>query len=193
MSEQVVQHIQELTGASFSELAFFLQQFSARNCSKKSQLLRAGQVANEVYFVLTGCLRLYYVKEGVDISGYFFTENMFAGAYDSFISRKPSTHSIEVLEDATLLAISYDQLQKLYVEYPRMNEFVRKIIEQRFIAIHELLTSQILDSPEERYSNLLKNHPSLLMRIPQHHLATFLGVTPVSLSRIRSRVSKRGS
>ena len=116
---------------------------------------------------------------------------MFAGAYDSFISQKPSRHSIETLEDCQVLAISYKALQELFIEFPKMNEFVRKVLEERFVSLHELFTSQILDSPEERYLKLLKERPDIIQRIPQHQIATFLGITPVSLSRIRNRVTKK--
>jgi CRP-like cAMP-binding protein len=116
---------------------------------------------------------------------------MFAGAYDSFTTKTKSRHFIETIEDCYCLSIDYNNLQALYLELPKMNELIRKVLEKRFFELHQLFTSQILDSPEERYLHLLKEHPGLLQRIPQHHIATFLGVTPVSLSRIRSRVSKR--
>ena len=74
-----------------------------------------------------------------------------------------------------------------------MNEFVSKVLEERFVSLYEFFTAQILDSPEERYLNLQKERPDLLNRIPQHQIATFLGITPVSLSRIRNRVTKNSS
>ncbi len=135
-------------------------------------------------------MRLFYEKDGEDISAYFFTEGTFAGAYDRFTSRQPSRHSIETLEDCEVLAISYQDSQDLFVESPKMNEFVRKILEERFITLHQLYTSLILDTPEERYRNLLRDRPELLNRIPQHQIATFLGITKVSLSRIKNRVAK---
>jgi CRP-like cAMP-binding protein len=136
-------------------------------------------------------MRLFYIKDGIDISAYFFTENMFAGAYDSFASRKSSRHYIEAVEDCQVLSISYANMQRLYDQLPGMNFFVRKILEERFISLHELFTAQILDSPEQRYTTLQKDRPDLLQRIPQHQIATYLGITPVSLSRIRNRVIKR--
>jgi CRP-like cAMP-binding protein len=116
---------------------------------------------------------------------------MFAGAYDSFITQKPSRHSIETVEQCQVLSISYQAFQELFVRFPGMNEFVRKVLEERFVALHELFTAQILDSPEERYINLQKNRPDLINRIPQHQIATFLGITPVSLSRIRNRLARK--
>lgn len=180
-----------MTGFTDSDLGSVLKHFETKSIKKKTKILEAGTTAKEVYFILNGCIRLFYNKDGEDISAYFFTEKMFAGAYDSFTSQKPSRHSIETLEDCEVLAISYKALQKLFIEFPKMNEFVRKVLEERFVSLHELFTSQILDSPEERYLNLLKERPDIIQRIPQHQIATFLGITPVSLSRIRKRVTKK--
>lgn len=191
INENSIHELKQLTGFTEPELAAVLEHFAPKTFKKKTSLLQAGNTAKEVYFVLEGCIRLFYEKDGEEISAYFFTEKMFAGAYDSFISQKPSRHSIETLEDCQVLAISYQGLQKLFVEFPKMNEFVRKVLEERFVALHELFTSQILDSPLERYLKLQKERPDLINRIPQHQIATFLGITPVSLSRIRNRVKKK--
>lgn len=189
--ENVFHAIKQITGFTDNELGIILKYFDTQSLKKKTTILQSGTIAKEVYFILKGCIRLFYVKNGEDISAYFFTERMFAGAYDSFISQKPSRHNIETIEDCLVLSISYKALQELFIEFPRMNEFVRKVLEERFIALHELFTSQILDSPEERYLNFQKERPDLIQRIPQHQIATFLGITPVSLSRIRKRVTKK--
>jgi len=191
LNENIISSIQQMTGLTESELEIVLKNFETKSLKKKSNLLQAGTIAKEIYFILNGCIRLYYEKGGEDISAYFFTENMFAGAYDSFITQKPSRHSIEAIEECKVLAISYKSFQELLIKFPKMNEFVRKVLEERFVSLHELFTSQILDSPEERYLNLQKDRPDLLNRIPQHQIATFLGITPVSLSRIRNRVVKK--
>lgn len=190
-NEKIINSIKQMTGFTDSDLGSVLKHFETKSIKKKTNILEAGTTAKEVYFILNGCIRLFYMKDGEDISAYFFTEKMFAGAYDSFISQKPSRHSIETLENCEVLAISYKALQELFIEFPKMNEFVRKVLEERFVSLHELFTSQILDSPEERYLNLQKERPDLLQRIPQHQIATFLGITPVSLSRIRNRVTKK--
>jgi len=190
-NEKIINSIKQMTGFTDSDLGSVLKHFETKSIKKKTKILEAGTTAKEVYFILNGCIRLFYEKDGEDISAYFFTEKMFAGAYDSFISQKPSRHSIETLEDCQVLAISYKALQELFIEFPKMNEFVRKVLEERFVSLHELFTSQILDSPEERYLNLLKERPDIIQRIPQHQIATFLGITPVSLSRIRNRVTKK--
>ena len=191
LQEEFISYVKKITPLTDSELELILTLFEIRNINKKTNLLRAGNIAKEVYFVLEGCVRLFYEKQGEEISAYFFTEKMFAGAYDSFISQKPSRHSIETIEDCEVLSISHKAFLKLLKDFPKMNEFVRKVLEERFVSLHALFTSQILDSPEERYLNIQKERPDLLMRVPQHQIATFLGITPVSLSRIRNRVAKK--
>jgi len=173
------------------EISAISSRFKVNHIDNKVVLLVAGNVAKEMYFLSKGCLRLYYLKDGEEISAYFFTEGGFAGSYDSFITKQPSRHSIEAVEQSLLYSISFQKLQDLYAQIPKMNEFIRQVIEERFVALHQLFTSQILDSPEERYLNLLKYRPDLLQRIPLYQLATFLGVTPVSLSRIRKRTTQR--
>ncbi len=181
----------QITNFSDSELEILIQYFKNKDFKKKIILLKEGTVSNEVYFVVKGCIRLFCEKNGEELSTYFFTENMFAGSYDSFISRKPSKVSIETLEDCEVLALSHKSLEELYSLFPKMNEFVRKSIEERFVVLHDLFISYILNSPEERYLTLQKDRPDLLNRIPQHQIASFLGITPVSLSRIRNRIAKK--
>ena len=188
-----INSLKEITGFSDNELVIVLKYFENKYLIKKTNLLQAGKIANEVYFIVNGCIRLFCEKDGADLSTYFFTEQMFAGAYDSFISRKPSRHSIETLEDCQVLTLSFQSLQELYIVFPKMNEFVRKSIEERFVILHDLFTDYVLNSPEERYLNLQKERPDLLNRISQHQIASFLGITPVSLSRIRNRVAKKNS
>ena len=182
--------LQQITGFTDSEMKMALGRFEEKKIKKKTNLLTAGKVAKEIYFIISGCMRLFYEKDGCDISAYFFTEKTFAGAYDSFVHQVKSRHSIEAIEDCHLLTIDYENLQQLYKEFPKMNELVRIVLQERFFDLHKLYTSLILDSPEERYLNLTKERPDLLQRIPQHQIASFIGVTPVSLSRIRNRILK---
>jgi CRP-like cAMP-binding protein len=179
------------SGFSENEQEIVMQYFENKIYRKKTILLKEGKVSNEVFYITKGCMRLFCEKDGEELSTYFFTENMFAGSYDSFISRKPSKVSIETLEDCEVFTLSHKSLDELYVVFPKMNEFVRKSIEERFVVLHDLFISYILNSPEERYLTLHKDRPDLLNRIPQHQIASFLGITPVSLSRIKNRITKK--
>jgi CRP-like cAMP-binding protein len=193
MNEQEkIRVFRQFTDFSDSELEIIMPYFEPKEYRKKTTLLHIGKVSNEVFYLVKGCIRLYCQKDGEELSTYFFTENMFAGSYDSFLSRKPSKVAIETLEECEVLVLTHKNQEKLYDIFPKMNEFIRKAIEQRFVLLHDLFISYLLNSPEERYLALLNDRPELLQRIPQHQIASFLGVTPVSLSRIKNRITKKG-
>ena len=173
------------------ELEIIMPYFEFKRFTKKTTLLNIGNTSNEVFYIIKGCIRLFCEKDGEELTTYFFTENMFAGSYDSFLSRNPSKVAIETLEECEVLVLSYESQEELYNVFPKMNEFIRKAIELRFILLHDLFISYILNSPQERYLTLLNDRPELFQRIPQHQIASFLGVTPVSLSRIRNRITKK--
>lgn len=183
--------IRSLVAFSDADIKKFLAKAVIREVKKKTILLKEGEISCEVYFVIKGCIRLFYVKDGDEISECFFTEGIMGGAHDSFISQTPSRNWLETIEDCTLFTLSYSNLQLLYAEIPLMNELVRKVMEERFVYLQQLFTSHILDSPEQRYEKLVRERPDLINRVPQHQLATFLGITKVSLSRIRTRTQKR--
>ena len=174
-----------------SELEIIMPSFENKKFKKKLTLLKIGEVSNEVYYIIKGCIRLYCEKDGEELSTYFFTEDMFAGSYDSFLSRKPSKVAIETLEECEVLVLTHDSQENLYKVFPKMNEFIRKAIEQRFVLLHDLFISYLLNSPEERYLILQKDRPDLLQRVPQHQIASYLGINRVSLSRIRNRLLKK--
>jgi len=159
-----------------------------REVPKKFPLVKIHDICREIYFMNKGCARLYYDKDGEEITGFFFTENMLLGGLESFLAQTPTVQGIETLEYCELIVIRKETLEKWYQEIPRMHIFVRKLLEQRFIFSQKVVASYILNNPEERYLGLFQRQPELLNRVPQHMLATYLGVTPVSLSRIRKRI-----
>ncbi|HCZ35771.1 MAG TPA: hypothetical protein DHV26_07570 [Cytophagales bacterium] len=162
--------------------------FTFRQVPKKFTLIKKGKIARELYFISKGLLRLYYTKDTEDITAFIFREHLFASCYESFLRQTPGNQSLDTLEDAELLVISYDDLQTLYKKIPKMETVARKISEQRFINAQMILSSYILDSPEERWKKFEATQGDLLLRVPHHMIASFLGITPVSLSRIRKRL-----
>ena len=171
-----------------AELRIIESYFSYRQVPKKFSLIKEGKIARELYFINKGLLRLYYTKNGEDITAFIFREHLFASCYESFLRQMPGNQSLDTLEDAELLVLSYDNLQALYARIPKMETVTRKIAEQRFINAQMILSSYILDSPEERWKKFEAAHGDLLLRVPHHMIASFLGITPVSLSRIRKRL-----
>lgn len=192
MYQQLHQSINQFINTSEEEKAFLESAFTFREVSKKYRLVDYGQISNELYFINKGIIRLFYPEDGEEITGYLFKENLFSSSYDSFLTQTPSLQVLETLEDCELLVITKDSLNQLYEQMPTMHIFTRKMAEQRFINAQRILSSFILDSPEERYLKFEASNKDLLQRVPQHYIASFLGITPVSLSRIRKRLMDKG-
>lgn len=188
MFKNLYEYIQPFVSFTESEKQILESAFTFRQVPKKFKLAEEGKIAKELYFILNGLVRLYYTKDGEEITGYIFKENLFASSYDSFLRQVPSIQTLETLDDCDLLVISYKRLQQLYDELHKMHIVARKVAEQRFINAQLMLSSFILDSPEERYRKFEQQHGDLLLRVPHHIIASYLGITPVSLSRIRKRL-----
>lgn len=184
--------VSQFVNLSHDERSAFESAFSFRQVPKKYKLAEKGKIASELFFIRKGILRLYYEKDGEEITGYIFREGLFAGSYESFLRRTPGIQTLETLEECELLAITANNLDMLYQSVPKVNILTRKIAEQRFINAQAILSSFILESPEERYKKFAAANGDLLLRVPHHIIASYLGITPVSMSRIRKRLSNPG-
>jgi CRP/FNR family transcriptional regulator, anaerobic regulatory protein len=188
---QLKQIIQSITGIDEQSANTIINCFSETSIPEKHILCSEGQVAKDIYFISKGLIRLYYFKKtGEEVTGFLFKENLFASSFESFLRQKPSKQILETLEPCRLLVLTHEKLQQLYREVPAMNQMVRIVLEERFINAQQILSSFILDTPEERYKKFIENHPDLVLRVPLHIIASYLGITPVSLSRIRKRISQ---
>ncbi len=161
--------------------------FDETEVPSKTVLLNEGEVSNRIYLIKSGCLREWFNKDGKDITFQFFFEGQPVASIDSFMNREPSHFTIESIEPSTVLSITKADFEKLLFEYPEFEKAFQDFIFQRFRAYGQLFLSRIKDTPQERYEDLITNHPEIVKRIPQHYIASFLGITPISLSRIRNR------
>lgn len=163
--------------------------FEFRTIPARTTIFKTGAISRELFFINKGLLRLYYVDESYnDITAFFFSENLFAGCYESFVKQIPGNQALETLEKSDVLVINYENLQKLYKNVPKINIITRVIAETRFINGQRILSSFILQTPEERYKTFMMQYPILLQRAPLQYIASFLGITPVSLSRIQKKI-----
>lgn len=167
------------------------QCFTFKQVPKNYVLVNEGEIANELYFINKGLMRLYYNKDGEHITGFIFREGLFASSYDSFLQQLPGNQILETIEPCELLCLSKEKMDFLYDELPKINVLTRKIAEQRFINGQQILSSFLIDSPEERYIKFERSQGDLFLRVPHHIIASYLGVTPVSLSRIRKRIQTK--
>jgi CRP-like cAMP-binding protein len=161
-----------------------------RSVKKGTILLREGQKSKDSYFVLKGCIRTYYVVDSEEKTTDFYTE-MDVLTPHCVISKTPSEYYISCIEDTILTVSNSDMEVEVNSKFPRFETVCRILSE-------ELLAQQRMDfdkfktsSPEQRYLNLLQNRPDLIQRVPQHQLASYLGITPQSLSRLRARILEK--
>ncbi|QHV99431.1 Crp/Fnr family transcriptional regulator [Spirosoma endbachense] len=157
---------------------------------KGTTLLKAGQRSNESYFVLKGCIRTYYVVEGDEKTTAFYTE-MDALTPPCVTSKTPSDYYVSCVEDSILLVSNAEMEVEINSKFPKFDIMCKLLAE-------ELLAKQRIDfdefknsSPEQRYLNLIQKRPDLLQRVPQHQLASYLGIKPQSLSRLRARITEK--
>ena len=156
--------------------------------NKHENFAQEGKKSNTIGFLLEGSMRHYYTRDGEERTTYFYFENHFVASYISCLTGQPSLLSIETLTDCRLLVFSYTVLKKLYDQSHAWERFGRLMAEYLAMGLEERMAGLLMLSPEERYEDLLKSDKKkIIERIPQHFIANYLGITPVSLSRIRGR------
>jgi CRP-like cAMP-binding protein len=163
--------------------------FQKKTFKKGEHLLQAGNVCRYVTFIETGLVRYYINSDGDEQTSYFNKEQEFVCDYLSFLPQAPSTVNIQALEDTVVFVISFNDLQTLYKETQFGERFGRLAIEQVFVSAITQIFSLYTDPPEVRYQKFITNYPDIGQRIPQYYIASYVGIKPQSLSRIRKRIS----
>jgi len=154
---------------------------------RKTVLLHEGKKSQRIFFVKQGALRLWSDNNGEDITFRFCFENE---AASSFLGNEPSIFTIETLEKSTLIVMKIKDFKMLLDAMPEYKDMFVELLTKRVSDYAKLFLSRITKTPEQRYIDMMHNNPKILLRVPQHYIATYLGITPVSLSRIRNRVAK---
>ena len=183
MTEQLIEIIKK----GKENWSHFQDAFVEMEIPSKTVLLHDGEISCHIYIVKKGCLRQWFNKDGKDITLQFFFENQPVASIDSFLNNQPSLFTIESIEPSKIVSISKETFEKLNKIYPELKDSFNEYLFQRFRNYAQLFLSRIKDSPKERYEDLVKNHPEIIKRVPQHHIASYLGITPISLSRIRNK------
>lgn len=152
---------------------------------KNKDLQSTGQTCKTIYFINKGVARIYYFKDGIDITENFFFENSIIARVESLLTGKLSRKAIQILEDAEIVAIDANQLFKLYDSFPEIERLFRKIFEAGYVDTVNRIEGMQFHTAEERYKTLLTEEPNVLRKVPLKYVASYLGITQVSLSRIR--------
>ena len=159
----------------------------------KTTLLNEGDVSQKMFLIEKGCIRVWFNKNGKDITSQFFFENESVGSIESLLKNIPSPTNIETIEPSILWWIHKNDLNRIIEEIkeiPHLRDmFIDKIFDRTFDYM-KYFFSMIINTPQERYFNLLKERPEIVRRVPQHYIASYLGISTVHLSRIKSKLPK---
>ncbi len=165
------------------------RRFTYRQLKKGDFLTRNGEICRQVTFVNKGLIRIYYNVDGKEISTGFVDENKYVAEYASFLVQQPAHSNLDGLEESEVINLSYNDMQSLYQTNPVFQIFGRKIAEMLFILLVSQNTTLLTLSPEERYQILIDFQPYVIQRVPQYMIASYIGISPEHLSRLRKKIS----
>lgn len=154
--------------------------------SKDTKLVKEGQYADKTYYIIQGCVRAFYVKDCKEITDWFAFENEFVCSIHSFFNNVPSPHYIEVLEDSLLLEINRANAQLLSDKYHNFERLQKEVVVHTLLKLQNRVESLLFETASNRYKSLLTTQPDITQRVPLTHIASHLGITLETLSRIRN-------
>ncbi len=186
---EIRKFIDNISPMSDSDWDFFSSKLKKVKFDKNTTILKLGKIEKHLSFIAKGIIRFYIPKEVSDLTFGFLFENEFVTAYDSLLTQTPSEYEIETLTETILWRISNKDLQEVYKRTSNGNIIGRKMAENMYLIKSKRELSLLSNTAEERYLNLFSDRPKLLQQIPLKYVASYIGVTPQALSRIRKRIS----
>lgn len=191
-AQQLRHQIEQFVALTDGDWGLLEPHLTVSTIKKHELFAEEGLVSGKVAFVIEGMFRQFYTKDGDERTTYFYFERHFLSAYISCLTGKPSLVTIEALSDSTYISFPYTVLHDLFEQHMVWQKFGRLIAEYLTVGLEERMASLLLLSPEERYLDLLEgSKKKILERVPQHYIANYLGITPVSMSRIRNRILRK--
>ena len=187
MNPKLIHYIRRYIDISDDELDIFHSYLKPKLVQKKEFLLKEGQVCNSRYFIIKGCLRLFYIdKKAKEQIIHFGIDSWWITDYESLINRKPSHLYIQAIEDTELLFLEKDAFEALCKELPKTERFFRMIMEKTYIAAQKRIEYMFSLSGEEMYQTFIAANPDFAQRVPQYMIASMLGLTPEFISKVRA-------
>lgn len=185
--QTLFKHIRQYCHLDNSSLESLGEALKPVELEKGSLLITEGKTCQHVYFLEKGCLRGYYNLDGREITYWFAFENNFVTSLLSFVTQKPGMENIQLLEDCKLWAVTHSDLQDLYEKHADINTLGRVMNERYYVMLEERFVSNHFKEARDRYENLITQSPHILQRVPLGYVASYLGMTQETLSRIRSK------
>lgn len=192
MYELILANVSKHIQLTEEEIKVFTSILRHRKLRKRQYLLQAGDSNQFENFVIKGCLRAYTVDEsGEEHIAMFGLEGWWISDLYSFLTNTPATQHIDALEDSEVFSIEKSDLDKLYERVPKFNKFFLRLLQNAFVAHQKRILSKISQTAEEQYLNFISKYPSIEQRVPQSQIASYLGITPETISRIRRQQAQK--
>jgi CRP-like cAMP-binding protein len=192
MYDLILANISKYIQLTDEEIKFFTSLLRHRRIRKRQYVLQAGDINQFENFVVKGCLRAYTVdSEGQEHIVMFGLEGWWISDLYSFLTNTPATQNIDALENSEVLSIEKSDLEKLYEEVPKFNKFFRRLLQNAFVAHQKRIIATISQTAEEQYIAFISKYPSIEQRVPQNQIASYLGLTPETISRIRRQQAQK--
>jgi len=188
---EIIRYVSRFMELSEAEAQVILESIQFKAYKKGDILLREGQISNLCYFNMKGCVRQYYLIDGEERTTNFYTEGQPISPNEGTFKKKPSKFYLSCVEDCILSVGTPEDELRFFQKHPQFEMVCRIAVEDELGKSQHDFAAFMLSSPEERYMNLLKSRPELIERVPQYQLASYLGIKPESLSRIRKRIMLR--
>ena len=187
MEHEIIKYLSKHVSLTQEQTSIIIESTFIRSFKKGTILLKEGDVSNECYFVFKGCIRSYVLRNGEDKTIAFYTEEQPVAPL-SYGKETLSEHYLECIEDTIASVGTPEKEKEMFQKYPQFESICRVMSEVMGANYQESFTNYMLTTPGERYLNLLKTRPDLFQRVPQYQIASYLGIKPESLSRIRKRM-----
>jgi|SRR5579871_710742 len=187
--EKLLEFLQSIHPLSEGLLKFLSDHLKYKELSRKSYLLEAGQTCRHICFIETGLLRCFYLHNGTEVCSWFMKEGDVIVSVESFFNQKPSYESIQAIEPCCVHYITHDELQYAFTHFPEFNFTARVLTEKYYAMSEQRLFAIRMQRAPERYTYLLEKFPELVLRVPSKYIASYLGITEVTLSTLKRKLA----
>ncbi|WP_428741684.1 Crp/Fnr family transcriptional regulator [Tenacibaculum sp.] len=191
--DKLIENIKAYIPLNDNEIQLLKEAVVKKNYQKNKIIFTEGKISDEIYFVTKGCVRLFYNVDGNDKTAFFYTEGQFICAGESYTFNIPAIENYQAIEQTELFVFGKSKIERLLKEIPKLEVIARIATENELITCQKVIASFVTKSAEQRYIDLLHTNGELFHRVPQQYIASFLGVSPETLSRIKTRVFNKKS
>ena len=189
--QRLIESIKLYVSLNTNEIALLENSIEKKIYKKQENIFTQGKISDRIYFITKGCVRLFYNVDGNDKTAFFYTEGQFICAGESFTFNVPAVENYQAVEQTEVYEFTKSKIEALLIKMPKMEVIARIATENELITCQKMIASFVTKSAEERYIDLLNTQGELFQRVPQQHIASFLGVSPETLSRIKKRVYEK--